>query len=176
MSWAYAQRNLLGVSEVGVIGFGAKRPHGLRKRGSVPVLGIELELRYVRRIQDAPSNLKLIVENEGTNDLSSSSASVTSAETAWLNAVESAAPNIPIVVMRPFDGSQAAAVQDGIAACTNPSLVHWMDTTGFFNTAYGADPLNLHPSGANDLGFIGPQVAAQLAPILYPKGRSYSFF
>ncbi|HTV07815.1 MAG TPA: LamG-like jellyroll fold domain-containing protein [Candidatus Aquilonibacter sp.] len=174
MSWAYAQRQLLGV-EVGVIGFGAS---GLTVTGSgnVPVLSSSYNYIMSGVARTPPSNTKMIVLNEGTNDSSASGSSVTSALTTVLNDLLSAYPNVPIVVMRPFNGSQASALQAGIAACSNPSLVHWMDTTGFFNTAYGADNLDLHPSGPNNLGIIAPLVAGQLSPILYPKGRSYSFF
>jgi lysophospholipase L1-like esterase len=172
MGWAYAQRELLGI-EAGIIGFGAS---GLTVTGSgnVPVLSSTYNLIMAGVSRTWPANLRMIVLNEGTNDSSASPSAVTSALTTVLNDLLSACPGVPIVVMRPFGGYQAAALQAGILACNNPNLVHWLDTTGFFNTALGSDSGQLHPSGPNDLGVIAQQVAAGLEPILNRR-RSWSF-
>jgi hypothetical protein len=89
-----------------------------------------------------------------------------------LNGLIALCPGKPIAVLRPFNGNQAANLQAAIAGCINPPLCHWIDTTGFFNTSYGADSLGLHPSGPNNLGLIAPQVAAALRPLLYPAASA----
>ena len=171
MGWAYEQKNLLGI-EAGIIGFGAT---GLTVagQGNVPVFASTLGYIMSGLARSSSiANLKLIVLNEGTNDGSASASAVTTALKAVLNTLISTYSGVPIAVMRPFNGTQAAALQAGITGCSNPSIVHWIDTTGFFNVAYGADSLNLHPSGPNNLAIIAPQVAAALKPVLVPASAS----
>ena len=105
----------------------------------------------------------LVVINIGTND---GGASTTSAMTALLNALIAAVPGKTIAVLRPFNGAQASNLQAAIAACSAPGACRWIDTTGFFDTTLGADSLSLHPSGPNNVGRIGPKVAAALRPLL----------
>ena len=166
--WAYALRRLLGV-EVGIVGFGST---GLTVGGSGSVPALPQSYPYimqgVARTITAP---KLIVLNEGTNDSTASSATVSSALTTVLNGLQADYPSTAIAVMRPFNGSQAAALQSGIAACNNPAMVHWIDTTNFFDAAYGSVD-GLHPEGANDQAIIAPQVAAALYPILHPTSTT----
>jgi hypothetical protein len=90
--------------------------------------------------------------------------------TGVLNAILAACSGSVIVVLRPFNGSQAANLQAAIAACSNPAGCHYVDTTGIFNPAYGIDTMGLHPSGPNDLGLIAPQLASVLRPLLSPGG------
>ena len=101
--------------------------------------------------------------NIGTNDGGNNTVA---AMTGLLNGLIAACPTVPIAVLRPFDGNQAGNLQAAIAECSSPGACHYVDTTGFFNTAYGADSLGLHPSGPNNLGLIAPQVAAALRPLL----------
>jgi hypothetical protein len=54
-------------------------------------------------------------------------------------------------------------MQAACAGCSNPSLCHFIDTTGFYNLTYGG---SLHPTGPNDVARIAPQVAAALRPLL----------
>ena len=56
------------------------------------------------------------------------------------------APDLIVLNEGTNDGSQAAALQAAVSPLS-PSRITWIDTTGFFNTSYGADSLNLHPSG-----------------------------
>jgi lysophospholipase L1-like esterase len=161
MGWAYRLGALLG-AEVGVVGFGGS---GLSVTGSgnVPVLGTSYSLLYsgaARSFSPAPD---MVVFNEGTND---GSTNIVAAMTGVLNGIIAACPGAIIVVLRPFNGNRASNLQAAIAACNNPPACHYVDTTGFFNTAYGADSMNLHPSGPNDVGLIAPQIAAQLKPLL----------
>ncbi|MFI4982708.1 MAG: hypothetical protein ACHQIO_20345, partial [Nevskiales bacterium] len=105
----------------------------------------------------------LIVINIGTND---GSTNTVAAMEGVLNGLIAACPGVPIAVLRPFNGNQAINLQSAIAGCNNPSACHWIDTTSFFNTAYGADSLNLHPSGPNNLTQIAPRIAAAVRALL----------
>ena len=165
MGWAFRLGALLG-AEVGVVGFGAS---GLSVTGSgnVPVLGTSYGLLYggvSRSFSPAPD---MVMFNEGTND---GSTNIVAAMTAVLNGIIAACPSTVVAVLRPFNGNQVANLQAAIAACSAPASCHYVDTTGFFNTAYGADSLSLHPSGPNDLGLIAPQLATVLRPLLSPTG------
>ncbi len=162
MGWAYRLGGLLG-AEVGVIGFGAT---GLSRGGSgnVPPTGASFGWYFAgspRGFTPAPD---LIVLNIGTND---GGTDTVAAGTALLNALLAACPAAPIGVLRPFNGAQAANLLAAIAGCAAPARVHYVDTTGFFDVSVGADSMKLHPSGANDVGRIAPQVAAALRPLLH---------
>lgn len=171
MCWAYEQGRLLG-AEVGVVGFGGS---GLSVTGSgnVPILGTSYSLLYSGQARSFSTPPDLIAINIGTNDGSNNTVA---AMTGVLNGIIAACPGKPIAVLRPFNGAQASNLQAAIAACNDPTVCTYIDTTGFFNTAYGADSLNLHPSGPNDIARIAPQIAEQLQPILYPTtgaGRTF---
>ncbi len=171
MGWAYRLGALLG-AEVAVVGFGAT---GLSVTGSgnVPVLGTSYSLLYAGQARPFTPPPDLIVINIGTND---GTTNTVAAMQGVLNGLISACPGKPIAVLRPFNGSQAANLQAAIAECSNPAVCHWIDTTGFFNTSYGADSLSLHPSGPNNLGLVAPQVAAALRPLLDPAGAATMTF
>ena len=165
MGWAYRLGALLG-AEIGVVGFGAS---GLSVTGAggVPSLGTSHALLFggvARSFTPAPA---LVVFNIGTND---GAANTVGAMVSVLNSIITACPGVPIAVLRPFNGNQTANLQAAIAACGNPSACRWIDTTGFFDVAYGADGLALHPSGPNNLGRIAPLVAAALRPLLVGTG------
>ncbi len=165
MGWAHRLGALLG-AEIGVVGFGAT---GLSVTGSggVPPLGTSYALLYggvARSFTPAPA---LVVFNIGTND---GATNTVAAMVSVLNSIITACPGVPIAVLRPFNGNQAANLQAAIAACGNPSACRWIDTTGFFDVSYGADGLALHPSGPNNLGRIAPLVAAALRPLLVGAG------
>jgi len=168
--WAHRLGPLLG-AEVAVVGFGAT---GLSVGGSggVPALGTSFSQLYSgvpRAFAPAPN---LIVINIGTND---GGTNTVAAMIGLLNGLLSACPGTPVAVLRPFNGNQAGNLQAAIAGCNNPGACHYIDTTGFFNTAYGADSLNLHPAGPNNLTQIAPQVAAALRPLLYPAGSALTY-
>ena len=169
--WAYRLGALLG-AEVAVVGFGGS---GLSVTGSggVPVLGSSYSLLYAGQARSFAKPPDLIVINIGTND---GSTNTVAAMQGVLNGLITACPGKPIAVLRPFNGNQAANLQTAISGCGNPTACTYVDTTGFFNTAYGADSLNLHPSGPNDVTHIAPQVAAALRPLLYPAGVSGATF
>ena len=104
----------------------------------------------------------LVVFNEGTNDGAND---ITAAFAAVLDDVLTACPGTPIAVLLPFNGAQRAHLVAAIAACANPSRVHFIDTAGFYNTSFGG---GLHPTGPNDVARVAPQIAAQLRPLIAP--------
>jgi len=83
--------------------------------------------------------------------------------TIVLNNLTVACPGTPVAVMLPFNGAERSNLLAAIAAVNNP-LVHFIDTTGFYDTQWGG---GLHPTGPNDMGKIAPQLANALRPILY---------
>ena len=167
MSWAFSLGKNLG-AEIGLIGFGGS---GLTVTGSgnVPALTTSYNLMYAGQSRTFSPVPSLIVLEEGTNDGSSSAASVTTALTTVLNGLLAACPGTPIAVMRPYNGTQAAALVAGIAACSNPALVTYVDTTGYLNPSLGIDSTGFHPSGPNGLTQLAPQVANALRPLLNPR-------
>ena len=161
MGWAHRLGALLG-AEVGVVGFGAS---GLSVTGSgnVPILGTSYASLYSGVSRSFSPTPDLVVINIGTND---GATNTVTAMTGLLNALIAACPGKPIAVLRPFNGNQAGNLQSAIAACNAPASCAYVNTTGFFNTSYGADALNLHPSGPNNLTQIAPQIAAQLRTLV----------
>ncbi len=161
MGWAYRLGALLG-AETGIVGFGAQGLAG-GGSGNVPALGSSWNLLYAgvaRSFTPAPD---LVVINIGTND---GGANTVAAMTGLLDNLIAACPGKPIAVLRPFNGSQAANLQAAIAACAAPGQCHSIDTTGLFVPGTGADSLNLHPSGPNNLARIAPPLAASLRTLL----------
>ena len=161
VTWSYLLGKLLG-AEVGVVGFGAQ---GISVGGaggvpSFPNTWASLYAGAPRSFTPVPD---AVVINMGTND---GTTNTVAAMTGILNGLLSACPGSLIVVMRPFDGNQASNLQAAIQACANPALVQYLDTTGFFNTAYGATSDGVHPSGPNDKALIAPAVAAKLKAML----------
>ena len=158
--WSFRLGALLG-AEVGVVGFGAT---GLSRGGSggVPALGTSWSQLWsgVPRAFSPPPDL--IVLNEGTNDGAND---ITAPFTAVLDDLLAACPATPIAVLLPFDGAQGTNLRAAIAACADPARVHFVDTTGFYDTAYGG---GLHPTGPNDVARVAPRVAAHLRPLIAP--------
>jgi lysophospholipase L1-like esterase len=161
LGWAFRLGDLLG-AEVGVVGFGAS---GIAAWGSgnVPALPSSYALLYQGAARSFLPTPALVVFNEGTND---GTANTVAGMTSVLNGVIAACPGAVIAVLRPFNGNQAANLQAAIAGCVNPSVCHYIDTTGVFDTTKGSDSLYLHPSGTNNLGLIAPNLAALLRPLL----------
>jgi lysophospholipase L1-like esterase len=165
--WAFGLGGRLG-AEIGVVGFGNL---GLTVQGSgnVPVLPSSYNLLFAGQARTFSPQPDLIVINIGTNDGSASGASVTSALIAVLNGLITANPGTPIAVMEPFANIQTAALQAGVAGCSNPSVVTFVNTTGFVNPTFGIDSTGFHPTGANDLGKVAAQVANAVRPLLNPR-------
>ena len=170
MGWAYAQRGLLGV-EAGIIGFGGT---GLTVAGSggVPPLPRSFGSILPGVARQVDATVSLVVLNEGTNDVHAAAAEVTAALARTLDGLLSLYPKARIAVLRPFAGTQAEALQAGIARCAEPARVAYVDTAGMLDPAFGVDSTTLHPSGPNSLGRIAPRVAARLATLLRPPAAA----
>ena len=111
----------------------------------------------------------LIVMNEGTNDGCDTTkpgcvgVNITAPLTAVLARLMGACPGIPIAVLLPFNGGQAAHILSAIRAVGSPDTVHFVNTTGFYDLKYGG---SLHPTGPNDVAQLAPKIARKLRPIL----------
>ena len=152
LCWSFQLGRLLG-AEVGVVGFGGT---GIVKDGggNVPGLNASFSLLW----EGAPRDFSrpkpdIIVLNEGTNDGNNN---ISAALADVLGGLAAAAPGAPIAVMRPFDGSEDAALRAAVAAC---APCHYVNTSGFYSKAFGGA---LHPTGPNDVARIAPQVANAL--------------
>lgn len=169
LGWAYRLRHLLG-AEVGVVGMSAQ---GLTHtgQGGVPVLGSAFNLMWSGQARSFTPTPSLIIINQGTNDGGASSGTMQAAFQAFLSALIAAVPTCPIAVLRPFGGSQAAAIQIAIVATGSPR-VHYLDTTGLFNTTLSTD--GLHPLGISNIASIAPGLAAKLLPLLTGVANPWS--
>lgn len=165
--YSHVLAGLLG-AEVGVIGFGY---NALTHPGSggVAPLGVawnQLWDGVPRSFTDPKPDL--IVLNEGTNDGCDVTTpgcvgtNITAAMTAVLKNLVVACPNVPIAVLLPFNGGQAAHLRAAVAAAGSEN-VQFIDTTGFYNLKYGGA---LHPTGANDVAQVAPKIAQKLRPLL----------
>lgn len=165
--WAFLLRGLLG-AEVGVAGFGGQ---GLSTTGvgSVPAFGSTWAYVYSGQARSFATEPDLIVINQGEND---GVTNIVASYTSALDGILAACPTAPVVCMRPFSGKQAANIQAAIAACSDPSRVTYMDTTGFFDPSDSVD--TQHPNAIANAARIAPLVANELRPVLYPASTPAS--
>jgi lysophospholipase L1-like esterase len=174
--WSWLVAKAMG-AEFGIVAFGGS---GLTVigEGNVPVLATSYNLIMAGVTRSFTPTPDMIILNEGSNDGSALAATVQAALVTVLNDLLGATPSTTkIVVLQTFGNYQTAALQAAITQVNN-SRVYWIPTTGFFNTTYGEDSTGYHPTGANDLAMIGPQVANAVIPLLYTStttGRSYIF-
>ncbi|QDG90690.1 hypothetical protein [Pseudarthrobacter sp. NIBRBAC000502770] len=155
--WAYPLADALGC-EVGVRGHGGV---GLTVAGDggVPKFGSSWNMLWGSTPADMTQAPDVIITMPGTNDGGATDALVTAETTAWLNAMLAATPaTTGIVVVRNLKGSKAAAIQAGIAACTTPGRVKWVDTTGWWASADSKD--GTHPWGYVNQHEVSPRIAA----------------
>ena len=110
----------------------------------------------------------LIVLNEGTNDGCDTTSpgcvgmNITAQLAAVLKNLLGACPGVPIAVLLPFNGGQAAHIQAAVRSVQSPD-VYYVDTTNFYSLKYGG---SLHPTGPNDVAQIAPRIAQKLRPLL----------
>jgi lysophospholipase L1-like esterase len=169
--WAYLLGQKLG-AEVGVVGFGGSGYQSTGS-GSVPDLRTSYNLLFSGQSRSFTTQPDLVIVNDGTND---SATGLTAAATTAFNNILGVTTG-KVVVLDPLPASVSSTVRTNIqTAITNigSSRLVWAAATGIFNTAYGADTINLHPSGPNDQGIIAPQLSTLLAPYLYPSTGSKS--
>lgn len=177
--WAYQLGKMLG-AEVGIVGSGGCG-YTATFRG-VPALSTAYNLLYSGQSRSFSPVPDLTIINHGVNDGGASSGTITTAVTTVLNGLLAAFSGKQIIALAPlpatYTGSSTvrSAIQAAITNISNGRLV-WVDTPGVFSTTYGADSLNIHPSGPNDQGLIAPQIAELLRPYLVtgPVGRIEQF-
>lgn len=173
-AWAYPLTDALG-AEIGVRGFGGV---GLTKAGDglVPKFGTIWNQLWDGEPADFSSAPDFIVTMPGTNDSAATDALVTSETVTLLNAMLAATPaTTGIVVARNLKGTKASAIQAGIAACSTPSRVYWLDTTGWWVAADSSD--NTHPFGYVNINEVTPRMAAGISGFLkslaHPTATEY---
>jgi len=158
-------------AEVGVVGYG-RQGLAIDGQGNVPAFGITWPSLFngvARDFDTSPPDL--IVINQGTND----SGDITAPYTAVLNAMLAAIPETTqIAVMRPLGGYHAAQIQAARAACTDPSRVTYIDTTGWWDPTDSSD--GLHPYGYTNVARTSPLLADALRPLLPGGGGASNLF
>jgi hypothetical protein len=118
----------------------------------------------------------VIVVNHGTNDSlqSQSSSAFTATYITVLNALLAATPQSTVILLlRPYGGYFASAVQAAAAGCSTPSRAFYVDTTGWWNQADSAD--GLHPYGYASIGQLAPNLAAAIRSSLAARGPLLSY-
>lgn len=157
IGWAYPLGEALG-AEVGVVGFGAT---GLTKAGSgnVPKFVSSIPYLYADAVRDTTSAPPdIVIGHVGSNDLAASDAQVTADTTALCNWLIGGTPaRCPILILPGWALRKASAIAAGVAACSNPNRVKYIDTTGWWNSADASDAL--HPYGYINLADLTPRVA-----------------
>jgi len=160
LAWAYPLSHLLG-AEVGVVGFGAT---GISKSGNGNVPKFSANAPYLwdtkPRSLTTPQEPDFIVAHIGTNDSASTDAAVTTDTTALLNQWLAASTKATIFVLAGWLQTKAAPIQAGIAACSNPARVNYIDTTGWWSSADASD--SLHPYGYVNTSDLAPRLAASI--------------
>lgn len=107
-----------------------------------------------------------IVYGLGTNDLSAAAASITNAVMTRLNIDLAVAPNAIITVIAGFSGigaTETAAIQAGVAACSNPARVTFIDEHLLMNANVSVlkSSDNTHPA-QNGHSYMARKVATDV--------------
>jgi lysophospholipase L1-like esterase len=171
-SWAWETARHLN-AEFAIIGFGAT---GLTVSGSgnVPTLANSYNFIMAGVSRSFTPVPDMILLNEGTNDSGASAVAFQAAMQTMLTNLLAIGPAVKIVVLQTFAAIQATPTLAAVTAINSPRITY-LNTTGFLNTAYGCDTLNIHPNGVNDSSMIAPQICTALLSQLYSPGRSYTF-
>ncbi len=157
LGWAYLQKRLLNC-EIGVVGFGYQGFSHVGN-GDVPVFGDAWPYLFSTLPRNF-SDIGFVIVNQGTNDGTNDETSLE--QTFLTNILSVTASTDPIVILRPFNGAQSANWKKAIATVGSPR-VHFVDTTGFFDTSESVD--GLHPNATADAK-IAPLISAQVSAIL----------
>lgn len=161
MAYPYYLCEALG-AEMGLASFGGQG-WVTTGGGSVPVFPSTYNQLFSGTARSF-AGLDAIIINQGQNDGSNAT---TTQVTTVLNALIAATDRrCKIVVLRPLSGNQAANLIAGIAACTDPTRVTYVNTAGWFNNANSID--GIHPAGFEHRLGVYPAAIAALRPILAP--------
>jgi hypothetical protein len=169
VAWPWQAGERLGC-EFGVVGFGGQGVT-IAGTGNVPALPSSYNLIMAGVSRTFSPNPDLIAIMDVGNDYNNSVAgsSVQSAMTTVLNALLSATSSTTkIAVLQDFIAAAYPTNLQAAVTATGSARVSYVSTAGVFNTAYGADSANQHPTAANDVALIAPQIASAMNLILYP--------
>ena len=151
-------------AEMGLVGFGGQG-WATTGGGSVPIFPTTYPLVYPG-VARSFAGWDAIVVIQGQNDPDATD--VTAAVTAWCNyMIANTTRATKIIVVRPLSGRHSAHIVAGIAACTAPSRINYVDSTGWFNSANSPD--GIHPYGYEHLTGIEPKATAALRAIIAPE-------
>lgn len=131
------------------VGFGAQGiTHG--GGGGVPAVGETLYFNYAGSLTDPLARPPdVVVINQGTNDGAASAAVFEPAYLAFLTRVRRAYPQALIAAMRPFNGTQDAAIFAAVQKMRDPRVIYidtdrWLEVTS--SPDYTEQPTGLHPT------------------------------
>jgi lysophospholipase L1-like esterase len=164
LAYASQTSQLLG-AEWRQVGFGRQ---GLTVvgNGGVPIANDSFNFIYsgVPRDSWLPD---MVVINEGTNDSGANATAFRTAYTAYVTTIRRAYPAAKIVIMRPFNGTQAAPIQAEVDArhAAGDARVFYVDTTGWLAAADFTD--GVHPNSQGSVK-AAQALSAALATIGLP--------
>lgn len=169
-AWSHPLGELLG-AEIGVVGFGATGIAG-GGSGGVPAFQSSAPYLWSGQARDlvSPRKPDFIAAHIGTNDSGATDAAVTAGTTGLLN-YWIGATTAPIIVFPGWLQTKAAAILAGIAACSDPSRVTYVDTTGWWNSADSSD--GLHPYGYINTTQLAPRAADAIRPLINRPAVAY---
>ena len=131
------------------VGFGAQ---GVTRGGGggVPAAGESFYYNFAGSMTDPRAQAPdIVVINQGTNDGGVSASAFEPMYLACLTRIRRAYPNALIAAMRPFNGSQDAAVYSAVERMRDPRIIY-IDTDGWLELTnspdYTEQPTGLHPS------------------------------
>lgn len=163
LGWAFPLRDLLGC-ELGVVAHNGLMISQTNTQGNaVPKLPTMVPTLWSGQARDFTTNPPdFVVINLGINDSlnNSPAANVIADTTAACNEILAAAPRTRIFFVSGWEQAVAGSVQSGIAACTAPGRVTYVDTTGWWASADASD--GLHPYGYINTHDLSPRLAAAI--------------
>ena len=177
VDYSYRLGELLN-AEVVVVGFGGS---GVTRGGSgnVAALTSSYGLLWAGQARAFASVPDLVVYNEGANETTATLAVETTAFTTVIGGIGygSATTYAGLsgtrhLILRPFNGAQAANLPSVAASFGSPNVVYG-DTTGLWASTDASD--NLHPYAYAHLGNLAPGVAALALPLLRPAAPSSAY-
>lgn len=167
-AWTGPLKDAVG-AELGTAGFGAVGIVGSGS-GSVPPFAQNVPYLWSGQPRDlsSPQAPDFIVAHIGTNDGSKADTDVTNGTRDLLNYLIASTPSkTAILVLAGWLQRKAAAIRSGIAVCSDPSRIQFVDTTGWWDPADSSD--NLHPYGYANVTNLVPRLAAAVNAAVLAK-------